>query len=126
MSDLIKKSNKDFGNKGEQIAKKYLLEKGLKLIESNFRYQRKEIDLIFTDNKKKILIFVEVKTRKTKTYGEPEESINFYKQKNIKIAAQGFLNKHHDYQNCDIRFDVLSVFFEKDNIIFNHIENAFY
>jgi putative endonuclease len=119
-------NRKDFGNIGEKIACNFLTKKGLKLIEKNFRFQRYEIDLILLDKKMKTVIFVEVKTRKNKDFGEPEESIHFFKQQNISKAAQGFILKNKEYNSFDLRFDSLSVLFNEDNnYTINHIEHAF-
>jgi putative endonuclease len=120
------KSKKDLGNFGENIACSYLKKKGLKLIERNFRYQRYEIDLIFLDKIKQTVIFVEVKTRKNKAFGEPEESIHFIKQQNILKAAQGFVLKNKNFVGFDLRFDSLTILFDEDNgYNINHIEHAF-
>jgi putative endonuclease len=120
------KNRKYLGNYGEKIACKFLKKKGLKLVENNFKYQRCEIDLIFLDKKNKILIFVEVKTRKNKAFGEPEESIHFFKQQNILKAAQGFILKNKEFDGFDYRFDSLSILFNEDNYYtVNHIEHAF-
>ena len=116
---------KDLGNLGESLAKKFLKKKGLKFIENNFKYYRKEIDLIFCDKRNKVLIFVEVKTRTGREYGEPENAINFYKQNNIRQGAVGFLQMNREYEEYDIRFDSVSVVIGKDKPDINHTENAF-
>ena len=64
----------NLGKHGEELAKKHFEKKGFKLVEQNFRFERAEIDLIFKDDERKILIFAEVKTRRSKMFGEPEES----------------------------------------------------
>jgi putative endonuclease len=119
---FIKK--KILGKTGEEIAKNYLQKKKLKFLQSNYVYLRTEIDLIFFDKKNKILIFVEVKTRRNKNFGEPEESITITKQKHIKKAAEGFLHQNKKYLNYDIRFDTVGIMMEEE-IKVNHTENAF-
>jgi putative endonuclease len=116
---------KELGDFGEKKAKEYLKAKGIKFIESNYKYFKKEIDLIFCDKKNKVIIFVEVKTRKSKVYGEPEEAINNFKQVNIRQAATGFLKYNPEYDEYDIRFDSVSVFMGNETPEINHIENAF-
>ncbi|MCX6164448.1 MAG: YraN family protein, partial [Ignavibacteriae bacterium] len=98
-------SKKELGDFGEIKAKEYLKAKGLKFIQSNFKYFKKEIDLIFYDKKNKIIIFIEVKTRTSKVFGEPEEAINHFKQINIRQAATGFLKYNPEYDDYDLRFD---------------------
>ena len=113
------------GKRGELIAADYLKENGYKVIKSNYRYDRAEIDLICVDTKQDLLIFVEVKTRTNKKFGEPEESITPSKIEQIKKAAYGFLSENSIYDEFDVRLDVITVFFEEQDATINHIENAF-
>lgn len=113
------------GVSGELIAKKYLTDKNYKFIKNNYRYERAEVDLIFEDVENKLLIFIEVKTRKNKNYGEPEESVNTYKQNHIKKSALGFINENVKYADHDLRIDVVSILLNNGKAEINHIENAF-
>lgn len=113
------------GFRGEIIAKDFLSKKNLKFIKSNFRFERAEVDLIFESEKDKILIFAEVKTRRTLEYGNPEESVTLSKQNRIKKAAMGFVMNNEKYSDYDLRMDVVSIFIDMDEIKINHIENAF-
>lgn len=113
------------GANGELIAKKYLLEKNYKFIKNNYRYERVEVDLIFEDTENKLLLFIEVKTRRNKKYGEPEESVTISKQNHIKKSALGFISEHPEYEKYDLRIDVISVLLNEDLPVINHIENAF-
>ena len=114
-----------FGASGELLAKKFLLDKNYKLIKNNFRFERAEIDLIFEDEKNKLLLFVEVKTRSNKKFGEPEESVNIFKQNQLKKAVGGFIKDNLEYADYDLRIDVISIFFNEGRAEINHIENAF-
>lgn len=114
---------KSIGIAGEKVAETFLRKKGLKYLERNFIAKRCEIDLIFEDTKNNIIVFIEVKTKKNNKYSDPEESVHYKKQQNIKKAASEFLKMFPKYSNFDIRFDVISVLWE-DNSIF-HFENAF-
>lgn len=119
--------NKNLGDSGEDIAMKYLLDKGLKFIKKNYRFHKKEIDLIFEDTKENILIFIEVKTRRSRTYGNPEDSINAVKIKNFKTAVNGFILENPIYRNFSLRIDTIGIFIEGEKCIeINHIENSFY
>ena len=113
------------GSNGELIAKKFLSDKNFTFIKNNYRYERAEIDLIFEDVKSKLLMFVEVKTRRNKNYGEPEESVTFSKQNQIKKAAMGFISENEKYADYDLRLDVISIFLNEGRAEINHIENAF-
>jgi putative endonuclease len=118
-------SKKELGDYGEKLAKNYLCDKKLKFVEKNFRHYKNEIDLIFCDRKNKIIIFVEVKTRTGKAFGEPEEAINSNKRLYVRKAANGFLLKNPEYKEFDVRFDSVSVFMGNDKPEINHIENSF-
>lgn len=113
------------GANGELIAKKYLEDKNYKFIKNNYRYERAEVDLIFEDEKKKILIFAEVKTRRNKNFGNPEESINIAKQDHIKKAAMGFVSENENYSDHDLRIDVISILLVEGKAEIEHFENAF-
>ena len=78
-------NNRQFGNIGEEIACKYLTDNGYKILARNVHYSRFcELDIIAQD--KKTTVFVEVKTRKTDTFGTPMEAITKTKYENIKIT----------------------------------------
>ena len=113
------------GANGELIAKKFLTDKNFIFIKSNYRYERAEVDLIFEDKENKTLIFAEVKTRRNKKFGEPEESVTPAKQKQIKKSVLGFVSENEKYSDHDLRIDVISVFLNKGDAEINHIENAF-
>ena len=84
----VRGKRKELGQKGEETAALYLRRKGYKIIEQNYRYSRLgEIDLIAQEGKD--LVFVEVKTRSSLSFAEPEEAVNYQKQKRIIKLAQG-------------------------------------
>ncbi len=83
---------------------------------------RGEIDIIAYD--KKTLVFVEVKTRRSKDFGFPEESVTAAKQRQIRKIAQGFLAKNR-LANIECRFDVLSLEVNGEGCSIGHIKNAF-
>lgn len=116
-------NNKDLGALGEKTAKKYLKKKGLKFIAQNFKYHNKEVDLIFTDKKNKILIFAEVKTRHRSQYFSPEDSINFRKISNYRYCVQGFLKNNPEYNEYDIRIDSVGITIGDSELNINHTEN---
>ena len=72
-----------------------------------------------------MLIFAEVKTRRNKKYGLPEESVTISKQNNIRKAALGFVNNFPQFSNHDMRIDVVSILIAEEKVEINHIENAF-
>ncbi|MDD3922309.1 MAG: YraN family protein [Endomicrobiaceae bacterium] len=111
-------SNTDIGKNYEQIAVKYLKGLGYKIIEQNYRLLPiGEIDIIVKD--KKTLVFVEVKFRQNKDYGNPSEFVN--KSKQLKITKTALYYIKINSVKSDIRFDVISIC--NDDI--EHIKNAF-
>jgi putative endonuclease len=118
-----KQTPHDLGKSGEIIAINYLIDNKYKIIARNYRLFRGEIDIIASDQK--TLVFVEVKTRRSKDYGFPEESVTPFKQRQIRKIAQGFLVKKN-LQDVACRFDVISLSFdEKEAYSVRHIKNAF-
>jgi len=111
------------GKSGEKIALRFLKNKKYKIITKNYRLFRGEIDIIA--QKSNILVFVEVKTRRSKNFGFPEESVTPSKQQQIKKIAQGFLVKNN-LQDIECRFDVISLSFnDNEKFSVHHIKNAF-
>ncbi len=118
-----KPTSYDLGRSGEEIALRFLKKKGYRIIGQSFRMFRGEIDIIAFD--RKTLVFVEVKTRKSREYGSPEESVTSAKQEQLRKIASGFLVKSH-LQDVECRFDVISVLFNPDGSSrIQHFRNAF-
>ena len=102
------------GQKGEDLAVSYLAEKKIKIIKRNFRSRYGEIDLIGLANKKKMIVFYEVKYRENKNYGDIGYSIGEKKKEKILKTAVYFLLLNQIYRDCDIRFDAVFII-KKDN-----------
>lgn len=120
---MSEKNKRDIGKEGEEIAAKYLTEKGFEIIERNYHYSHGEIDIVAKD--KGCLVFVEVKTRLNLEYGEPEYAINPKKIKQIKKMAELYLFDKV-IEEADCRFDVVAVLLEdKSNPKINYYGNAF-
>ncbi len=111
------------GKSGEQLAARFLTKKGLRIAETNFRTRRGEIDIIAYD--KKVLVFVEVKTRKTGFIDSPLNAVTPGKQRQISMVAQEYLAANNLF-DTEARFDVIGVNFKEDGQTqIEHIENAF-
>ena len=114
---------KQLGKHGEERAAHYLKKNGYRICKTNYYTRYGELDIVCEKNGE--IIFVEVKTRKTTSYGTPEESITYKKTQHIKKAAIIYLNEYEKAFR-GIRFDVITIFIDqqgKETI--NHIENAF-
>lgn len=107
---------------GEGQAAKYLRRKGVKILQRNYRTPVGEIDIV--GRHRKLLLFVEVKTRRTTVCGAPAEAVGPFKQRQILRTAEWFLQQE-DYGKLQPRFDVVTVLGEGDRVVIEHIENAF-
>ncbi len=113
---------KSIGNKGEDLAVKFLKKKGYFIIERNFKTKLGEIDIIAKD--KNTIVFVEVKTRTNDYFGYPFEAINEKKKNRLKNLALIFMKRYE--RELPIRFDVVSIFYMSGgNKKIQHIKDAF-
>ena len=115
--------NAGVGTSGEELAAAFLQRSGLKIIERNFRCKGGEVDIVAKDGD--TFVFVEVKTRKTLTYGPPQLAVTPFKQRQISKAALTWLarNQLHDHP---ARFDVIAIILESSyRHQLEHISNAF-
>ena len=116
--------NKDIGSFGEALARDYLISKGYKILSMNFRNKFGEIDIICKKNN--LLIFCEIKSRYSNSFGSPIESITCYKQKQIiKLSELYLISKK--YYNFNVRYDIIEVIFNTitSSHIINHVQDAF-
>ena len=112
-----------FGREGESAARVYLEQKGYRFIECNYKRTHGEIDLIMEDGK--TLVFIEVKSRTNRRYGEPREAVTPFKQQHVRYTAKAFLYSHHQMERA-VRFDVVEVMRLPDGMWkFHHIKHAF-
>lgn len=116
MSDKIK-----IGNKGEELAADFLVTKGYEIVTKNYRHKHAEIDLIA--KKENVLVFVEVKTRSSVLFGEPEAFVTNKKASKVMEGAEQFMIENNWHGN--IRFDIVSVKTGSTEVI-EHFEDAFY
>lgn len=107
---------------GENAAALHLSRKDYRILHRNFRSKSGEIDIICENNG--VIIFVEVKTRRSDKYGMPSEAVNYRKQQKIIATAMLYLNEQCLYGRS-FRFDVVEVFINQGIIKYNHILNAF-
>ena len=93
-------------------------DRGYTILERNFRFRSKEIDIIA--GKDDLLLFVEVKYRRDGSFGSGLDAVTARKRMNIQLAAMHYIDKNKLY-DCNVRFDVAAV--EKDKLLY--IEDAF-
>lgn len=112
-------NKRQVGSDYEQRAAKYLKEKGMSILEMNYRNRGGEIDIIAKDGE--YICFIEVKYRTTSQYGSPLEAVNFRKQQQIRKVALYYLMRQGFSEWTPCRFDVIA--FEGEELM--HLENAF-
>jgi putative endonuclease len=109
------------GQSGEDLAARFLEAKGYQIISRNYRYRRAEIDLIA--QKDQLLIFVEVKTRESNTFGNPEDFVGSKKAALVIEAADYYVHQHNWQGN--IRFDIIAIL-TQPTLDIQHMQDAFF
>ena len=112
----------ELGNWGEDIAIDFLVEKGYEIKERNWRFKKAEVDIIAKIEN--TLVAVEVKTRSTDYFGNPQD---FIKPKKIKLlvkAVDAYVNRND--LDIEVRFDVIAIVKTQNEIKIEHLEDAFF
>lgn len=112
----------DTGKQGEALAVRFLEDIGCKILATNWRYKQYELDIVAQE--KDTLLIVEVKTRESNFFGEPESFVTKTKQKQLIKAAAAFVEQNN--LDIEVRFDIVSVIMGKGKHQINHIPGAFY
>lgn len=112
----------EIGNIGEDIAHTFLIDKGMQVLERNWRYKRAELDIIAMEAE--TMVFIEVKTRSDDILGSPENAVDTRKRKLMIRAAIAYM--HHSKHDWTIRFDIVSVILRNDKPQIDHIQDAFF
>ena len=110
------------GKEGEEIATAHLISKGYKILARNYRSGRAEIDIIASIED--WIVIVEVKTRETDKYGNPEESIGTGKVNMLAQGAEDFLLDRDLHNN--VRYDVISIIKNQYKTDVHHMVDAFW
>ncbi len=110
------------GREGENAACNYLQQKGYQILERNYRYHRNEVDIIATYEDK--LVVVEVKSRSSDYFGDPEDFVSNTQIKSIVNVIDAYIQQRDI--DIEVRFDIVSITKTSKNLQINHIEDAFY
>ena len=108
------------GRAGESIALRYLINNRANILETNYRINSGEIDIIAKINEE--LVFIEVKSRTSIKFGYPAEAVDYRRIRKIVNTAKYYILKNN-LNNVPIRFDVIEIYLNDKKI--NHIVNAF-
>ena len=111
-------NNIALGIKGEKLAQKFLKKNKYKILETNYKCQIGEIDIVATKNN--FLVFVEVKTRQSAKFGLPREAVDEYKQHKLKTLAL-YYQRAKNLFDMPVMFAVVEVLGDEITLI----ENAF-
>ncbi len=114
--------SKTLGNRGEELASAFLIQKGYSIRHRNWHSGRTEIDIIAESNHQ--IIFAEVKTRSSDFTVHPTEAVNVPKQRTIMYAASNYISTYMIEKEA--RFDIITVIISDESYKINHIENAWY
>lgn len=113
----------ELGRTGEALAARHLERRGWRILARNFRSGHKELDLVV--RKGGILAFVEVKTRRGRSFGHPLDAITRRKRREVAAAARGWLRDHPQPPRTVRRFDAVAVSLEAGGgIRIEHVEDA--
>jgi putative endonuclease len=119
---LTMAEHNDLGKLGEQMAVDFLIKNGYEILETNWFFDKAEIDVIA--QKENTLAVVEVKTRSSLSFGLPQE---FVKPKKIQLLVKA-MNEYVNRKelNVDVRFDIVAIHKEASGFTIEHIEDAFH
>ena len=113
----------EVGKRGEQVASDYLTAKGYRILERNWYFRKKEIDIIA--EKDDFLVIIEVKSRSVGFQENPMDAVNMKKQRFLIQAANAYINKFGI--EMEVKFDIITVIFFNDHEYkLKHIDDAFY
>lgn len=116
-------SHNELGKLGENIAREFLISKGMTIREQNWRMEKMELDIVAEELKKGLLHIVEVKTRTSDEHYNPIDSINLKKRRNLIKAANGYI--HFYNLRLDVQFDLIIIIGTPDNFKIDYIPKAF-
>ncbi|WP_127845870.1 YraN family protein [Psychroflexus aestuariivivens] len=112
----------ELGKSGEKDAIQLLQNKGYKILETNFVHQKAEVDIIA--QKEGFLVVVEVKTRSTPDFGDPQDFVKPAQIKRLVKAVDFYINDKD--LDLEVRFDIVAIIKNKFGKKIEHLEDAFY
>lgn len=112
----------ELGKKGEELAVEHLTKKGYTILETNYRYLKAEVDIIA--RKGEVLVAVEVKTRSTPDFGDPQDFVKKKKIGLMVMAIDEYVNSNK--LDVEVRFDIVAIIDNALGVKIEHLEDAFY
>ena len=115
-------NHNELGKKGENLAVDFLLKHGYDILERNFSFQKAEVDII--SKKEDILAIVEVKTRSTSAFGNPQDFLKPKQIQRIVKAVDHYVSSNE--LDVEVRFDIIAIVKNGNQFDIEHLENAYY
>jgi len=110
------------GKKGEQMAVDFLTKRGYDIVERNYRFDKAEVDIIA--KKESTLAIIEVKTRSTSDFGDPQDFVKPKQIQRLVKAVDEYVTENQ--LDVEVRFDIIAIVKENKGFTIEHLENAFY
>ena len=115
-------NHNDLGKKGEDLAVVFLEKNGYEILVRNYIFQKAEVDIIA--KKENILAVVEVKTRSTNVFGNPQDFLKPKQIQRIVKAVDNYVTSNH--LDVEVRFDIIAIVKNGNQFDIEHLENAYY
>jgi putative endonuclease len=112
----------ELGRAGEDAATRFYRKRGFRIVARNWRCGEGEIDVVA--RRGGLLVFCEVKTRSSESFGLPAEAVGFHKRRRLRRLAGRWLAEHRTHASA-VRFDVVSVIVRDGRTLMTHIPDAF-
>ena len=112
----------ELGKKGEQLAVDYLLKNNYAIVERNYRFDKAEVDIIA--KQKDILAIIEVKTRSTSDFGDPQDFVKPKQIQRLVKAVDEYVTEND--LDVEVRFDIIAIVKSGKSYNIEHLENAYY
>ena len=116
-------THNDFGKWGERKAEEFLVKKGYSICHRNWKTGHRDLDITAITPDGETLAIVEVKTRHNTDMLDAEEAVDWRKMRNLMFAANTYVKRYQVL--CNVRFDIITVVGDDDDVSITHIENAF-
>ena len=110
------------GKQGEEYAAQYLEKEGYEILDRNWMSGHKDLDIVAV--KDNTLVFVEVKTRSSMDWGDPEDAVTDQKIRSIVHSADAYIR--YNCLDMDVRFDIISIVTDDEGYTVEHIKEAFF
>ena len=113
----------ELGKEGERLACEQLERTGHVILTTNYTFQKGEIDIIA--RKDDLVLIVEVKTRSTPDFGNPQDFLKPAQIQRLVVTANHYMENEVE-EDLELRFDIVAIIKNKLGTNVEHIEDAFY